>query len=584
MFAINGSTGKVTTVSEVDYEAAKSYALQILAVDKNGGSGYLSSTTLLMVRITNVNEFVPSFSVDPYTVSLAEDTVIGSRVLSATATDNDSGSAGTVYFTMDPHQKFQLDETTGKMYLKSSLDYETTASYDVVIYAKDKGTPARTGTSTVSITVTDINDIDVTCSSYRFTKTYAENFDYLTNAATDPVATLSCSDVEASPNGDLAYSIDSVNGVVSSMFTVDSTGVVMVDDDLDFEADSNYLILVKVQDGGTPATSVTVQVYVEVSDVNEAAPVFTGQPSTENIAENAAIGTTVTTITATDSDTSDVITYSFSSASQHFTIDPSTGDIILTAALNYESVASYSLTVVATDSNNNPSVQSSTHALSIVVVDSNDVTPVFDPSFYFVTTAESTTIGTTVLTVTATDGDAGVNGQITYSITGGDTNSDFRMNGASIIINKALDFEMVSMYSLAVTATDGGGLHSSVTAVIDITNLNDNNPVFSPSIYTVNYDEDLALDSTITTVTASDDDLDVFGDITYSIVTNTNMFTIDSQTGEIVLLEAMDRESSSTYAVVVKALDGGGLSGKSFSQKLVVLIREGQGSNCISDL
>lgn len=193
----------------------------------------------------------------------------------------------------------------------------------------------------------------------------------------------------------------------------------------------------------------------------------------------------------------------------YFTISSSTGKITTARNLDFEDSQSYSLTVEARDSSSpiNSQLASLSH-VDVIVAPLNEHAPAFSQSFYNVTISESTTICTTVLSVTATDNDAGSQGEITFSLS---SSSPFYIDEVSgaIVLKQALDYEAVMSYFLTVTATDGdlaSPKSSSVNVTVMLRDENDNAPTFTPTVYSVTIAEDMAVFTNILNLTCADAD------------------------------------------------------------------------------
>lgn len=201
-----------------------------------------------------------------------------------------------------------------------------------------------------------------------------------------------------------------------------------------------------------------------------------GTPGPFEIAENSANGTVVKTITATDPDVSDTLTYSLSGGTGLgvFTINASTGAITVTnsTALDYESTTSYTLDVTVTDSGG----LTDTETITINVLDVIENTAPVISALGPLSLNESATVGTLVGTVVATDAESNV---ITYSITSGNADGIFAINSSTGAITVAstlkLNYERATTYTLTVRAIDNGfgTLSSTRNIVINIADINE---------------------------------------------------------------------------------------------------------------
>lgn len=267
---------------------------------------------------------------------------------------------------------------------------------------------------------------------------------------------------------------------------------------MDRETQSFYNLVITVNDLApppmTPFTS-TAQVSVILLDVNDCPPTFTSQKVTY-IQENTPVDTVVFAVHASDSDSgpNSYVEYSLRGPfSNKFSVGTIDGDVRLVGELDREELSNYTLTVVATDKGEPP--LSSTMDVTMVVLDVNDNTPSFSQNIYDIEIEENTLTGTDVIQVFATDADEGTNGQIRFSISGGNANTDFRVDSVTgaISVARQLDREARSSYSLLVQASDRGSSPRMDQATVNIVllDVNDCAPIFELSPYTVRVQENL---------------------------------------------------------------------------------------------
>jgi len=274
-----------------------------------------------------------------------------------------------------------------------------------------------------------------------------------------------------------------------------------------------------------------------------------------NVAEDAANGAVVGTVTATDPDAGDTRTYSITAGNGDgiFAINSATGEITVTdnSNLNYESATSYSLTVQVEDAGG----LTDTAAVTVNITDVNEVPVADDPAL---TVAENSANGTVVGTVTTTDPDAG--DTQTYSITTGNGDGIFAINSATgeitVTDNSNLDYESATSYGLTVKVEDSGGLTDTAAVTVNVTGVNEDPTVNSASF---SIDEHSADGSAVGTLTASDPDA---GDsLSYSIIAGNDqgLFSIDSSTGKITVNNGtdLDFEVDPTYTLTIRVADSG---------------------------
>jgi len=141
-----------------------------------------------------------------------------------------------------------------------------------------------------------------------------------------------------------------------------------------------------------------------------------------------------------------------------------------------------------------------------------------------------------------------------YNITEGNDLEWFQIHSLSgLITTKSnLDREIQESFSLTVSVTDGGirPKFSTAKVVVKLTDVNDLSPVFEKSVYEVSVSENVTPNETFFTVTARDADAGDNGIVTYSIENFSNLFHIDSMSGELSTLSNLDRENIDNYVLV----------------------------------
>ena len=297
-------------------------------------------------------------------------------------------------------------------------------------------------------------------------------------------------------NAQLLFTVAS--GDPQGTFNITRDGVLRTRRPLDREAQSFYNLIVTVQDLAPPPTArftSTAQVSVILLDVNDCPPTFTSQRVTY-LQENTPVDTVVFTAKAGDADSgpNSYVEYSLAGPfGSKFSIGTVDGDVRLVGELDREELSNYTLTVVAIDKGSPP--LSSTMDVTMVVLDVNDNTPSFSQNIYDVEIQEDTLTGSDVLQVFASDADEGTNGQIRFSIAGGNANAEFRIDSVTgmVSVAKRLDREAQASYSLTVQASDRGSSPRVDRASVNIVllDVNDCPPVFELSPYSVSVRENL---------------------------------------------------------------------------------------------
>ncbi|XP_078597383.1 protocadherin Fat 4-like [Branchiostoma floridae x Branchiostoma japonicum] len=569
----------VSSGHSLDYESTnKTYYLTVEVSD-----GDRTVDVTVDVAVKPGNEDTPAFPADSYNVSVAENATLGYTLLQVTATDSDEGVDGVMSYSIasgNDAGKFAVDRTSGTLRTVGDIDRESTPDYTLVLLVTDGGqNPGRlTGSTTVYVTVTDVNDNAPVCSPALLAVSVTEGA-----AIGSSVGSVNCTDQDEGINAALSHTIDAGN--TNNSFAVNSsTGTITVASSLDLEVTPTFVLELIVTDGGDPMLTGSVTVHVKLTDDNEFAPAFTDSFFSFNISEDAAIGTTLGQVSTTDEDLyEESISYVIISGDDDFTfrMDPNTGTLSLQENIDRETTDSFSLVVRATDSEDDSGVQHNVTALvNITVMDVNDNPPVFDPHVYYVSLLESTSIGAAVTQLTCTDNDEGTNADMTYFISIGNDALRFNVtsDGGEIILQDLLDYETSTEYVLTATASDGGtrSLTGTATVYVQVVAENEHTPeIIVPSGgYDVVISEDLPIGTSVISVTAVDSDSGPDGTVVYSIEDGNSeqKFVIDELTGELSVALPLDRESTDSYSLTVKAIDSPSNSSKALSNFTTVNI------------
>uniref|UniRef100_A0A1I7XG09 Cadherin domain-containing protein n=1 Tax=Heterorhabditis bacteriophora TaxID=37862 RepID=A0A1I7XG09_HETBA len=244
-----------------------------------------------------------------------------------------------------------------------------------------------------------------------------------------------------------------------------------------------------------------------------------------------------------------------------FTLDTISGDILLAKSLDREVLDKHVLKVTAYE-RIDPTISASATVI-IDVLDVQDNSPMFERDSYFADIREDapvSTIGTTVLSVFARDLDAGLNGDVEYSLGQGQGVEYLSIHTKSGVIQTAapLDRETAALIRLDVVASDKGDLPRKSSALIEIgiIDVNDNAPVFEKDFYNITVMENSTLPASLIRVKATDKDSGINGQVHYSIVATSSVpLTIDYSTGEVTLRDRLDARHS-PFSVLLRAKDG----------------------------
>ena len=476
-FSIVSTSGQIQTSAALNYEAKTSYSVTVSVSDSNGGSDSITVT----INVTNVNEAPVFTDGDNTTRSIAENTASAQNIGTAiSATDVDSGNTLTYSLGGTDADAFGIVSTSGQIQTSAALDYESKSSYSVSVSVSDGN--GGSDSIAVTINVTNVNEAPSFNTSERVTLSVAEN----TASGTDIGDPFQATDPDSGDT--VTYSLQRAD---KHTFRINAnTGQLQTHAALDYETKSSYSKLaVRATDSGGLVSRVLVT--INVTNVNETlgnnTPSFTdGTSTTRTVAENTASDTNIgTAVAATDADSGDTLTYTLSGTdASSFSIVSTSGQLQTSAALDYETKNTYSVTVSVADGNGG--TDSIDVSISVTDVDEagNDPPTFTDGTSTTRSVAENTASGTNIGTaVAATDSDSG--DTLTYTLGGTDAASfSIVSTSGQLQTSAALDYETKKSYSVTVSVSDGNGGSDSITVTINITDVNETGSTVSTNITT----------------------------------------------------------------------------------------------------
>ncbi|CDW51826.1 Laminin G 2 and EGF and Cadherin and Laminin EGF domain containing protein [Trichuris trichiura] len=479
-FSIDYITGEVRVVDKLDYRQKNHYELLIRAQD--GGHHSRSNTTLLGIRVLDVNDHPPRFYTTLFQESVKEDVPVGHRVLRLIAHDPDSGNNAEIRYSISP--QLNLDEVSGWLSVAEPLDHEVMPRIEFTVRARDMGQPSLHSTARVIIHVLDVNDNP---------PSFLEKFINVSVEETSPRGKRLLQVKAYDPDGSdsrLDYSI--VSGNDDRMF-------ILLNDE---NNESLYFLGLKVTDNGGHSDTMTVQ--VQVLDVNSP-PTFSEQAISVHISEAEPVGSIVTVVRAVDMDDGEnaKLNYTMDTSSEYFSTDPETGVISLIHPLDRENNSKFDLKISATDNGSPP--LSCQIEVEIMIDDVNDNAPRFVDSVYRVSISEDTPGGASLIQLTAVDADYGLNSRVE-----GNENNTFHIDANSGVIRLAysLDRETIAIYNLTAIAVDKGQppLLGQASVIVTVTDVNDNPPKFQQDQYQFDVKENTPRGTVIGHLLAEDPD------------------------------------------------------------------------------
>ncbi|KAL4656773.1 cadherin EGF LAG seven-pass G-type receptor 1-like [Arapaima gigas] len=515
----------------------------------------------------NVNS-PPQFQLPNYQVSVPENEPPGTRVITLKATDPDDGDAGMIEYAMEAlfdhrsNEFFRIDPQTGGITTVRLLDREVKDTHVFQVTATDRGSPQRSATTYLTVTVSDTNDhtpvFEQTEYKVRIRENVEVGFEVMTIRATDG---------DAPSNANMVYKIVNGDGV-NFVFEIDPrNGLVKIRVRPDRETVAQYQLLVEANDQGRDSgpRSATATVHITVEDENDNYPQFSEKRYVVQVPENTPVNTKVAQVEATDKDEgiNAKVHYSIISGNVkgQFYIHSPTGVIDLINPLDYETMREYNLRIKAQDGGR-PPLMNNTGLLIVQVVDVNDNAPMFISTPFQATVLENVAVGHSVIHIQAIDADSGDNARLEYRLLDITPGFPFAINNNTgwITIGAELDRETTEFYTFGIEARDHGFpvMSSSASVSITVLDVNDNIPTFTQKMYSLKINEDAVVGTSVLTVTAVDRDVNSV--VTYQISSgNTrNRFAITSQSGGglITLALPLDYKQERQYVLTVTASDG----------------------------
>ncbi|XP_033010112.1 protocadherin alpha-5-like isoform X1 [Lacerta agilis] len=382
------------------------------------------------------------------------------------------------------------------------------------------------------------------------------------------------SDADVGANAQLKYKLNSTEYFVVEEKINDRHSkslVLVLKKPVDREKIPVHRLVLTATDGGQPELTSTVHLEVTVIDANDNAPVFNQSVYKVKLLENVADGTLVIHLNATDLDegSNKEIAYYFSkhvspNVKKTFSIDSVTGEIRVKGKVDYEDTNLYDIEIEAKDKGTPPL---SGHCNVIIeIMDVNDNIPEVSVTSLSVPVSEDSPLESVVALISASDKDAGTNGQVNCSLW--PPGLPFKLvstfkNYYSLVLNEPLDREQVAEYKLVVTARDQGDPSLSATSslVVPIGDVNDNAPAFAQTSYTVFVKENNPPGAHIFTVSASDPDVAENALVTYWIDENlwplSSYISVHSESGNVYALQPLDYEELKLLEFKVSAKDAG---------------------------
>ncbi|KAF3686954.1 Neural-cadherin Cadherin-N [Channa argus] len=604
--------GTIFPAGLLDYERPNHlYEFVVMAIDK--GEVPRTGTATVRIRMANVNDEAPEFSQHVYRTFVSEDA--GPNTLVATVLAKDPDGDGITYkitsgneegnFVIDSQKDTHTDtqstdiaalqtlcpqygsyvsDTSLLLRLKGLIRLRSSPpprlqgiQYVINVTATDDnasgGPQALSSTAQVIVGVDDVNNnkpVFEKCQQYRESTSVLEN-----QPAGTFVLQVHAVDADEGSNGRVTYGFMHKDSTVPAFSIHPDTGVIVTARKFDRERQREYAVTVTATDQAADPLIGICQLNILILDQNDNSPKFENIRYEYFLREDTMIGTSFLRVAAHDDDfgTNAAITYSMSGEEpEYFKVNPLTGWVYVNQPISQRTYITRE--IVATDGGN----RSSSVELAVTITNVKNQPPQWEKDSYNVVIQENTVrdtpivvhSGGVVVTIKATSplGDP----RVTYNLEDGlvpETNMPVRFyltpnredGSASILVAEPLDYETTRNFMLRVRAQNVAAvpLGAFTTVYVNVTDVNDNVPFFTSSIYEASVTEGAESGTLVLQVSANDLDLGLNGKISYSLLEDRSgdyqYFRIDPELGFIYTQTVFDRETKSSYLLEVQSVD-----------------------------
>ncbi|XP_060904122.1 protocadherin beta-16-like [Labrus mixtus] len=462
----------------LDREKEDSLSLILTAVD--GGEPLLSGTVQIHISVLDYNDNAPVFTQKIYKSIIRENSPPGTQVVIVSASDLDEGPNGKISYAIlnlldNVSELFEINKETGEVTLIGNTDFEKKRQYQIHVQAIDEG--GLTDSCKIIVEITDINDNVPAINVMSKSSVIKEDIQPGT-----VVTMINIQDPDFGENGKVkCYINDNIPFTISS--ASNSFFSLTTDSDLDREVASEYNITVTCSDEGVPSLSSSVTLTLQISDVNDNAPVFERSSYEAYIVENNTPGLSIFTVKARDADWNQNARVSYIledssvngvAVSSYVSVSADSGVIHAVRSFDYEQIKDFHFRVKAQDGGSPP--LSSNVTVKMVIQDQNDNPP---QVLYPVQTGGSVVaemvpraadVGYLVTKVVAVDVDSGQNAWLSYKLQKATDRALFEVglqNGEIRTIRQVNDKDAVKQ-RLTVIVEDNGQPSRSAAVIVNV--------------------------------------------------------------------------------------------------------------------
>ena len=585
LFRVAKNTGKLYTAQILDAESLCTYNIECLKMIDVAVRKAKSFIKLLEIKviIKDINDHQPEFPNKQINIELDEDIGTGMKKSIPSARDKDLiniySQITYELINKDEENTFSLfvnKNFAGKsdlsIILDKRLDRETKDSYLLQVVAKDGGSPAKQSILDVHISVSDINDNAPFFSHNIYNVSVTQDQD-----ETNPIITLSATDLDFGQNGNISYTFDSKTSTLAKKyFKINQiTGKIFLKSKIPSGQKLIHNLYIEAKDGGHPPLSSLAMVQVNVINQQNNAPTidvnFFSSSSTDNstsVSEDIEVGSFIAYVKVTDHDVGqngevicDLHHDKFKLKSQGL----KKYQVILKDPLDRETEEHHDITISCEDMGFPP--RHSESKFSIKVMDVNDVKPKFSKARYKFHISENQKAHIDVGSINASDPDLGPGGELIFSLATNKKKSHLPFlitKDGFISTSELLDHELEDVYKFEVLVKDNGipSLNNTVDVIVEVEDENDNSPYFTfPSVNPHNLEVIYFADESknVTVVRAHDSDSQENAFLRYEISAGNEkqLFTIDHYSGLLSSTGALTKQDAGSYELEFVVKDSG---------------------------
>ena len=570
-FVILSSTGELVLLQSLDYESINNYSITVRC--ENFLNPMLADTAVINILVRDSNDNKPT--IQEYIFSnVTENAAYGTTVTNIQCNDNDTNIATSIIIT-EVSQSFQngsllrgvesypfdLNQLTGDITVNGDIDYEVTNSFIIKLQCSDNDIPNLTSTSTVSVNVIEVNEFPPV-----FMKPSPSDHLVLTLYSNVTVGTLlyhfEVNDKDEGSAGKIKYSLlqDSSELEHIHFLSIDNSGNLYTTMPVpcQYGLILEYYLNATDSDPMNPLTTTTsFTIFINECHTLIASLIMYSVSVPENIETDTEI-IQVQCYSLTTQNVS--ISYNLTDH-KLFHINSKTGVVSVVSPLDYETKTSHDLSVHCYYDYN--PLQYLLMSVYVTVQSINDNVPKFKDTHNKITVSEDTVPGTVLITLEAQDLDSGRDGELIYSLKSSQNSFGINPSTGDVYLSSYLDRENINNYTLLVTVNDNPLDSSSIniatsTLNIQVSDVNDNRPKCLRELYKISLSPYLEIvGRSIMKLDCSDPDNEENGTLSFLLLTEQTMFSINSSNGDIILKEPITSNVSPFHTIAVMVQDNG---------------------------